>query len=256
VKPGIEAMYRENPSLSAEWLSSRTAKDVSKLFSISVVDDDGDSTERVNAAAKELVPFVQQLTDVINEVGGSIGRQGFDTVESWLVHHMNEAASSSDSGNTAGQLVKNLVESFPSTFDDKYVLKGRPVTLYKKAQLVVGELYHRFRKEDPRYDFPDGGKLTAFIDNVIVAVLRKLGVVKCSQELEQKIESHVELMSGSEEEVSLRAAAMIGVETISRLRSGDELTPVELGNYLWGYLGKTPEFRPFTRHATRNTVFY
>jgi hypothetical protein len=130
------------------------------------------------------------------------------------------------------------------------------VTLYKKAQLVVGELYHRFRKEDPRYDFPDGGKLTAFIDNVIVAVLRKLGVVKCSQELEQKIESHVELLSGSEEEVSLRAAAMIGVETISRLRSGDELTPVELGNYLWGYLGKTPEFRPFTRHATRNTVFY
>ena len=171
-----------------------------------------------------------------------------------------EAASAAGSPPAAA-LVADLVSTFPGTFDDRYILRdGTPermeVALFKKAQLVVGELYHRFREEDARFAFNDGDRLTAFIDNVIVAVLRKVGVVRCCDALTASIESNELLASGSEAEVSLRAAAMAGVEAIAKLRSADGLTPVELGNYLWGFLGKSPEYRKFTRHATRDNVFY
>lgn len=246
VKPGVEALYAAAPELPAAWLASRTAVDVGALFGIG-----GDSAE-----ARTLEPFVAQLTAVVNELGTAIGAASCATVAEWLMSRL--AAADAAGTPPAAALVSDLVVTFPFTFDDRYQLRGgaQEVVLFKKAQLVVGELYHRFRAEDPRFAFRDGDCLTAFIDNVIVAVLRKVGVVAVTDELAAKIEAHTELPSGSEEEVALRAAAMVGVEEVARLRAADGLTPTELGNYLWGILGKTPEFRKFTRHVTRDNVFY
>ena len=73
------------------------------------------------------------------------------------------------------------------------------------------------------------------------------------------IDAHVPLPSGSEAEVALRAAAMVGVGEVVRhvnASRGEQLTPTELGNFLWGVLGKTPAYRTFNRHATKDTVFY
>ena len=231
------------------WLASRTTADIGELFGIV-----GDTPE-----ALSLAPFVAQLTAVTNELGVAIGATGCSTVAEWLTSRI-EAASAAGSPPAAA-LVADLVSTFPSTFDDRYILRDgtseqMEVALFKKAQLVVGELYHRFRAEDSRFAFSDGDRLTAFIDNVIVAVLRKVGVVRCTDALVASIEGNELLASGSEAEVSLRAAAMAGVEEIARLRSADGLTPVELGNFLWGYVGKTPEYRKFARHATRDNVFY
>jgi hypothetical protein len=249
VKPGVEALHASAPTLPAAWLASRTAADIGELFGIV-----GETPE-----ALALAPFVAQLTAVANELGTAIGASGCSTVAEWLSSRLD--AASAAGSPPAAALVGDLVLTFPRTFDDRYALRdGTPeqmeVALYKKAQLVAGELYHRFRVEDPRFAFSDGDCLTAFIDNVIVAVLRKVGVVRCCDALNASIDGDELLASGSEAEVSLRAAAMTGVEEIARLRSADGLTPVELGNFLWGYLGKTPEYRKFTRHATRDTVFY
>lgn len=289
VKPGIEEMYICDPTLSADWLSTRTFQDVAKMFKLDIDyhnhNDDLKEKEIKRNAKNELIPFVSQLLQVINEVGNSLKKQNFMNIEEWLIYHLNK---NHHFETPAGLLVHNLIESFPKTFNDKYTILnheisssigdngaddgdvqnqnhdeeedkngGYQIMLYKKAQLVVGEIYHRFRKDKhSKYNFKDGKKLTAFIDNVIVAVLRKLNIIQINDnELLDKIESHIELPSGSLEEVSLRAAALIGIEEIIKLVE-NRLTPVELGNYLWGYLGKTKEFRPYTRHATRDTVFY
>ncbi len=249
VKPGVEALYAAAPTLPADWLASRTAADIEQLFGIV-----GDTPE-----ARALAPFVAQLTAVTNEIGTAVSAAGCDSVAEWLTRRM--AAAAAVGAPPAASLVRDLVSEFPRTFDDRYVLRDSTsehmeVALFKKAQLVVGELYHRFRAEDERFAFSDGSRLTAFIDNVIVAVLRKVGVVRCSEALTASIEANELLPSGSEAEVSLRAAAMAGVEEIAKLRSTDGLTPVELGNFLWGHLGKSPDYRRFTRHATRDTVFY
>jgi hypothetical protein len=236
VKPGVENIYQAQPNLTASWLARLSQKEVGGMFGL--------------AGSKELEPFVECLTRVCNEVGNGVIAAGCENVGDYIDGKL-EIAQTTEA--PAAALVEALVGSFPYTFNDVHEIAGRPVIFYKKAQLVVGELGHRFRKEDSRFDFNDFSNLTAFIDNVIVAVLRKHGVVATTTELADKIDSHVHLPSGSVEEVSLRAAAMVGVETVAaKLR----LDPCEVGNYLWGYLGKQPDHRKYQRHATKNTVFY
>jgi hypothetical protein len=243
VKPGVERLFQACPSLEARWLAAVTDADCANLWRL----------ERISAAA--LKPFISLLRKVCNDIGEGLLVRGEQNVGEFLSGCLRRHR---DCKAPAAMLVADLVAAFPFTFDDRHTLHGHEVCLYKKAQLVVGELYHRFRTEDARFAFVDAHLLTAFIDNVICAVLRKEGVVIVSSELAAAIEAHVPLTSGSEAEVSLRAAAMVGVEEIVRCVrvAGHELTPNELGNWLWGVLGKTPEYRKFTRHVTQDTVFY
>lgn len=236
VKPGVEALWAANPMLKAKPFVDMTCGEVATLFSLQ--------------NNPQVAPFVELLTKVCNEVGTGLQKAGFDTAGDYIEHHVERLKTSS---NAASLLTKELVDRFPFTFNDVYNLFDQKVFLYKKAQLVVGELCFRFRDEDVRYNFQDLSKLTAFIDNVIVAVLRKHGVVATTTELSEKIETHQALPKGSPEEVSLRAAAMVGVEQIA---SKLGIAPCTFGNYLWGHLGKNPEHRKYNRHATKDTVFY
>ena len=152
----------------------------------------------------------------------------------------------------AGDMVWALIDTFPNTFDDCYTINDQTVCLYKKAQLVVGEMFHRFHREDPRFNFIDGNRLTAYIDNVICASMRYKKVIVPCAELFDQIENGQEIPKGSEDEVALRTAALVGIELVVSMTS---LSSIELGNYLWGGLGKIPEVRKFQRHATK-TVFY
>mmetsp|Transcript_6775 Transcript_6775/g.8192 ORF Transcript_6775/g.8192 Transcript_6775/m.8192 type:complete len:343 (-) Transcript_6775:1349-2377(-) len=241
VKPGIEELYRRNSDLQGDWLANLSEKDVEDAFALQ--------------GAVSLKGLVNGLRTVANEVGSKVKEIGHETVGDFIITEVERLASDQ---NPAAKLVESLVTNFPLTFRDQYEVNGHSVCLFKKAQLVVGELYHRFRNEDSRFNFKDGDELTAFIDNVICAVMRKVGIVKVSESVENRINSYEPLPKGSEAEVSLRAAAMVGVEETVRIvnASGNTLTSVELGNYLWGILGKTPDFRKYTRHVTKDTVFY
>jgi len=189
----------------------------------------------------------------IREVGGVLQRKRFSSVTDFVMHVMQNSPRET----RAADLVNALVDFFPLTFNDSYTYPSstQQVYLYKKAQLVVGELYHRFRREDPLFDFGDGPRLTAFVDNVICATLRQCGVVSCSSELNRRIEQGECLPRGSVWEVALRAKALAGVEAVVE-GSSHAITSVELGNYLWGYLGKEPACRMYPRHATKDTCFY
>ena len=267
VKPGVEALFEQNPHLQATYLSSLQETDVGLLFGLS--------------NSEPLKPLVVLLTMVCNEVGRGVAAAGHDTVGDYLMAAVQRA---NETATPAQVLVQTLVESFPRTFDDHNTISmivagaimGRPqhlecqhqptqqhrdVYFYKKAQLVVGELCHRFQDEDARFQYPDLNHLTAFIDNVICAVLRKHGVVATTAELAHQIETHGNVPSGSLEEVSLRAAAMAGVEWVCSSVSmtpttAESLAPCTLGNYLWGHLGKRPDHRVYERHSTKDTVFY
>lgn len=166
---------------------------------------------------------------------------------------MTQALGNDASSTTpAADFVWLLVDLFPTTFDDTYTVHTKRVCFYKKAQLVTGELYHRFRDHDVRFQFADGQQLTAFIDNVIVAALRYKRIVVPNAAMTQAIEAGDDIPMGSVEEVSLRAAALCAVDAVVQ---GTTLSSCELGNYLWGSLGKLKDVRQFARHSTK-TLFY
>eukprot|EP01065_Artemidia_motanka_P037364 TRINITY_DN4580_c0_g1_i1.p1 TRINITY_DN4580_c0_g1~~TRINITY_DN4580_c0_g1_i1.p1 ORF type:complete len:360 (+),score=139.80 TRINITY_DN4580_c0_g1_i1:56-1081(+) len=240
VKPGIEALHSLCPQLRADWLAELSVGEVADAFKL---------------GSEAVRPLAELLHKVCVEVGTQVRAAGHATLPEWVEARVG---AHQGTGTPAALLVRDLVCAFPFTFCDKHDFRGRTVHFYKKAQLVVGELHHRFRDTDARYNFADGDRLTAFIDNVICATLRKLRVVRVTDELAERIDTHQPLPSGSEDEVALRAAAMSGVEAVVRAVAarGLQLSPVEYGNYLWGKQGKEPEFRAYTRHATKDTVFY
>ena len=232
IKPGVENFYLSHPRLQSSELMACSKDEVAKHFAI-----DGNS---------ELHDLAALLHSVIVELG--LRTLEYGSLTAFVKAKVEEASVKTP----AGDMVWALIETFPNTFDDCYTVNNQTVCLYKKAQLVVGEIFHRFHGEDDRFNFIDGNRLTAYIDNVICASLRyKKVIVPCTELLDQ-IENGHEIPKGSEDEVALRTAALVGIELVVSLTS---LSSIELGNYLWGSLGKLPEIRRFQRHATK-TVFY
>ncbi len=232
IQPGVEAVYQFHRKLSSSELVNVTKQEVAKAFAL--------------VGNEELDDLVELLWKVILELGRNT--QEYGSLTSFFAEKLKRVSHQ----RPAGDLVWDLVATFPNTFDDHYMVNGQRVCFYKKAQLVVGELYHRFRSEDDRFNFVDGNRLTAYIDNVICATLRYKKVIVPCQELTKKIDNEINLPKGSEDEIALRAAACVGLEEVIR---SINLSAMQLDNYLWGNFGKIPEVRKFPRHATK-TVFY
>eukprot|EP00924_Labyrinthula_sp_SR-Ha-C_P015829 augustus_masked-scaffold_4-processed-gene-10.41-mRNA-1 protein AED:0.48 eAED:0.48 QI:0/0/0/0.33/1/1/3/0/3038 len=250
IKPGVHALLLSSPTcpeISADYLKNLTVEKVHLFFQLNVSEKD------------PLFFIVYSLKKVFNEIGETLERKEMKNISDYVRNILFAA----DTQNKFDLLVGSLVNDFPYTYDDSYEVQfensnPNKVYLYKKAQLSVGELYFGLRDADEIFNFKDAQEATAFIDNVICAVVRKLGLVELSEDLNTKIENGVNLPSGSLEEVSFRAAALQAVETVVEHvnASGRELTSMELGNYFWGALGKEPEFRKFERHVTLDTIFY
>lgn len=244
VRAGLVKMGNAQPSCPSQWLASLTLAEIKEFFDL---------------RHSDLDPLAYQLLEAIHEFGTNLTTLGFANAGEFVSTHAPRGAT---------HLVNVLVESFPNIFKDEYVVRGHPVCFYKKAQLVVSEIHMRFFRSSPgKYCFGDIDNLTAFVDNVVVAMMRRYGCVQCSPELDQCLTAEEPLLKGSEEEVALRSAALSGVELIvevlreqqAREEDNDGERPINaqmVCNYLWGHLGKLGDNRLFPRHLTPSTSFY
>jgi len=162
----------------------------------------------------------------------------------------------------ASFLIENLVQAFPA-FNDKATYDGKEIFLYKKVQLLCADLHRRFGNEDKRFNFKDVDQLTVFTDNVVPAVLRKMGMMKLSEKFAQRIDEGKTLPPGPQE-IELRAIAIQVSDEIVRkgrekfkdnLEISSLFNSIHLDYYLW-MTGKDPEFRKVERHYTKDTVYY
>jgi hypothetical protein len=129
------------------------------------------------------------------------------------------------------------------------------VPFYKRAQLTCADLalalggrgLGRFRDLD---------ELTLFADNLVPHVLRMLGILVYDLRLVARIERGELLESGSEEEVEIRAVAVMAVERLatSCTRRGFRVTPHRLDALLWSR-GQHPRIKARLRHRTRCTFY-
>lgn len=91
--------------------------------------------------------------------------------------------------------------------------KGHQVFLYKRAQIFAADLWGSFKGQQYG-EFNDIETVTMFADYIVPAVLEQLGVLKFSTALSHAITANVEIHSGSQEEVELRACSVHAVEEI------------------------------------------
>lgn len=103
----------------------------------------------------------------------------------WNLSRVSLIFNSYIAHGSAEKLVEDFVKTFPAFNDVGKYSDDTPIYFFKKAQLAVGELYQFLKSKDKLFEFKDITKLTIFVDNVIPAVLTKLGILKLDEELEK-----------------------------------------------------------------------
>jgi hypothetical protein len=158
------------------------------------------------------------------------------------------------SRHSAVELVLLLARTFPS-FNDIALHQGEKVHFYKRAQLLVMDLWSTFGGASWGR-FADLAALTAFADYKLPQVLRQLGILSYAPDLAERIDSLTPLPAGSPEEVEIRAATIWGVEWLRQalVDRGHHLLSAQIDNWLWT-LGQEDAYRQRPYHRTR-TIFY
>ncbi|CDI97224.1 protein of unknown function DUF2419 [Echinococcus multilocularis] len=143
---------------------------------------------------------------------------------------------------SAAKLLQLVCDKFPS-FQDRAVYKERNVTFYKRAQILIADLWLAFKGKSYGH-FSDIDSLTAFADYRVPQVLAYFGVLNYDEDLMSKLVNNEHLSSGSVWEVEIRGACLQAVVMLVQKtqellsREGDRETicnSVIADNFLWLY---------------------
>lgn len=152
------------------------------------------------------------------------------------------------------KLLSLIIENFPS-FEDSSTYKGKRVYFYKRAQLLVADIFQAFNEHEFG-KLKNIDKLTVCADYKLPFVLRRLGIFSYSYYLADKIDNQEPIEKDSEEEIELRANTIWVVELIKQ-KLKKKITYVEsfhVNDHLW-LLGqkKLKNDKPY--HLTRTTSY-
>lgn len=156
----------------------------------------------------------------------------------------------------AERIVEHLVRDFPAVFNDVARYQGHEVRFYKRAQLIAAHFFDLRHLGILSIPLSGYDSLTAFADYKIPQLLRKFGILEYVDELAMKIDHLVEIPSGSDEEIEIRANTIWAVQC-----AADELqkrlpkaNAARIDHILWTKgQRKTADDKPY--HHTR-TIWY
>lgn len=204
------ALRNDIPILDATYLKDVTLSDVEEIF------------EPGNGVS---LPMLESRVTQLNTVGalmeafggtfrelfsGDIMLYGEDGVVEWLA-------------NTA-------------PFEDVSTYRYRAVRFDKRAQLAVSMLYGKLAGTEHAFDILDMEEFTVFADYGIPAGLASHGAIVYSDELRNQIEQGIEIDSGSEEEIEIRAATVVAgdvIQTVLEDQYDQEVAVPVLDYVLW-----------------------
>lgn len=192
----------------------------------------------------EAIPLLRARFEHLREVGQVLERRWNGTFLTPIRH----------AAGSAPDLVRQVIDALPS-FDDTAIYRGRQVRFYKRAQILVADLFGAFGGRGPGF-FHDMETLTAFADYKVPQVLRRFGVLEYDPRLAGGIQRYELLDPGSDPEVEIRAATVWGVELIRQelAARGRDVPAYEIDWLLWD-AGQSLPARTEPYHRTL-TVYY
>lgn len=154
-----------------------------------------------------------------------------------------------DSGKSAVRMVELLCKKLES-YRDRCEYSGERVFFYKRAQILVADLYGAFEGSGFG-SFMDMDMLSCFADYKLPQVLRHLGILCYSQSLAEKVDQGVLLKAGCPQEVEIRGCTIWAVELIREelKRTGIDVRAFEIDWVLWN-MGQHREFKVKPYHRT------
>ena len=190
------------------------------------------------------IPLFQERMNILKDISSVMVSRYQGEVSNLL----KEAAGD------AQNLLEIILRDFPS-FRDEAIYKGQTVFFQKRVQLLVADIYQMFdgmgvgalRRID---------EITACADYKLPQLLRKVGIFEYVPALAEKIDSKIELPSGSEEEVEIRANTVLAIELIKdEIRKTEpKITSNEINDQIWlATQEKFPDDKPY--HRTRTIAY-
>ncbi len=240
----LESWLQPLPKSIEEFFQSRENRDDFQLSEEEKKIFHSFQREEEKNVSRVEIPLLESRTIALRELGTAILKN----------YNGNFISLIESSHHSATHLVEIILSNFPH-FRDSAVHEGILIHFYKRAQILVGDLWGAFHNQNLGQFF-DIEKLTCFADYRIPQLLRQLGILKYSEELEIKVDSKQVLLAGSVEEMAIRAQTVQAVNLIREelKKRGVELLAVEVDWILWERgEAKLKELKP--HHRTR-TVFY
>ena len=154
-------------------------------------------------------------------------------------------------------LVELVTGAFPN-FRDHSIYRGRQVFLYKRAQILVGDLWGGFNGEGLG-EFTDVDKMTMFADYRVPVVLRQLGILEYSDVLSRIVEEKEEMEACSRFEVEIRACTVMAVEALRQeilKQTGERVALPPLDWWLWEKGESDVRNGTAPPHHRVRTIFY
>lgn len=203
------AIEQGKPLYDAEYLAGLTEDEVAEILA-------GDP-------GSDPIPLLHARLQHLHEVGRGL-------LNNWRGSflHAIEAAHGS-----AAKLVLEVVRGFPS-FDDVAPWERHHIRFFKRAQILVADLYGAFEGRGPGA-FHDLETLTAFADYKVPQVLRQHGILRYVPELAERIRRYDLIPPDSDEELEIRAATIWSVELLRQAleRRGTHMRAFEIDWALW-----------------------
>lgn len=147
--------------------------------------------------------------------------------------------------NNGQKLMKLVVDNFPC-FRDEGEYKGQKVSFYKRAQILVADLWACFEGQGAGR-FGDINSITMFADYRIPQALAYFGVLSYSEELMKLLKEEHMFQNGDEMEMEIRGGSIWAVEKLAKcineLLAEEEsknmrniqINAVNLDHFLWDY---------------------
>eukprot|EP01102_Stenamoeba_stenopodia_P003587 TRINITY_DN13772_c0_g1_i1.p1 TRINITY_DN13772_c0_g1~~TRINITY_DN13772_c0_g1_i1.p1 ORF type:complete len:343 (+),score=60.01 TRINITY_DN13772_c0_g1_i1:28-1029(+) len=196
----------------------------------------------------QAVPLLEKRLSVLREAG-QVLQSKFQGSFRNCVAQANRSAS---------KLVDLVVENF-SSYRDQTEYKGKAVYFYKRAQILVADIWACFEGEGLG-QFDDIDTITMFADYRVPQALRFFGLLEYSSELEKRLTEDPYLPSGDPLEVEIRGCSIWSVELLKRciIESFNvkSVNCIILDFFLWDYaIEHKQEMTSIPIHKT-SSVFY
>lgn len=174
------------------------------------------------------IPLLSERVKCLHEVGNVL----LENFEGSFVNCVKKA------NHSAMTLLNLIIENF-KCFRDEAVYKGHKVSFYKRAQILVADIWACFQGEGLGY-FHDIEEITMFADYRVPQSLLYYGVFEYSNELLEKLRLQILLNNGDEEEVEIRGCSIHAVELtkeLARKKLGNDraINSVLIDHYLWDF---------------------
>lgn len=223
-----EAIERAVPLCDGNWLAQASISDLEAILA------PAPGAGRLPMMAERHAGLVE-LGLAYQRYGGPMG----------LIH---------EAKGSAVRLVQLLPRACPS-WEDSAVILGERVRFLKRAQLATAMIYGRFAGEGAgRFD--DIAELVVFADYRLPQILRGSGMMVLKPSLEARIARGDLLLSGSREEIEIRAAT---VHLGDRIRQALDprfpgITALQVDHLLWRAAVRAQDrLPPF--HRCRTTAY-